>query len=98
MAIGVLVEALIPGSMATTTARDSHGGGDTPGSAKEWIHNKLKALALLLGKLAEKAGAALPGIIGSIIAWLLNHAKEVVGWISKNLWSLVLLCVWMAYD
>ena len=98
MAIGVLVEALIPGSM-TTTVRDSHGGGgDTPGSAKEWICNKLKALASLLGRLAEKAGAALPGILGSIIAWLLNHMKEVVGWISKNLWSLVLLCVWMAYD
>ena len=96
MAIGVLVEALIPGSTATTI-KDSH-GGDTPGSAKEWIRNKLKALASLLGKLAEKAAAALPGIIGSVVAWLLNRAKEVVGWISKNLWSLVLLCVWMAYD
>ena len=99
MTIGVLVEALVPGSMATTTIKNSHGGNDdTPGSAKEWIRNKLKALASLLGKLAEKAGAALPGIIGSVIAWLLNRAKEVVGWISKNLWSLVLLLVWMAYD
>ena len=96
MAIGVLVEALVPGSTATTI-KDSH-GGDTPGSAKEWIRNKLKALASLLGKLAEKAAAALPGIIGSVVAWLLNHAKEVVGWISKNLWSLVLLCIWMVYD
>ena len=97
MAIGVLVEALVPGSTATTI-KDSHGGDDTPGSAKEWIRNKLKALASLLGKLAEKAGAALPGIIGSVVAWLLNRAKEVVGWISRNLWSLVLLCIWMAYD
>ena len=98
MAIGVLVEAVLPGSTATNV-KDSHGGGgDTPGSAKEWIRNKLKALASLLGKLAEKAGAALPGIIGSVVAWLLNRAKEVVGWISKNLWSLVLLCVWMVYN
>ena len=96
MAIGVLVEALVPGSTAQQSA--SHGAGDTPGSAKEWVRNKLKALASLLGKLAEKAGAALPGIIGSVVAWLLNRAKEVVGWISKNLWSLVLLCVWMVYD
>ena len=94
MAIGVLVEAVLPGSTAASTAH----GEDTPGSAKEWIRNKLKALASLLGKLAEKAGAALPGIIGSVVAWLLNRAKEVVGWISKNLWSLVLLCVWMVYD
>ena len=101
MAIGVLVEAVLPGSTATTTVGDSHGGGgddDKPKSAKEWIRNKLRALASLLGKLAEKAGAALPGIIGSVVAWLLNRAKEVVGWISKNLWSLVLLCVWMVYD
>ena len=99
MAIGVLVEALVPGSTVSTAQQSaSHGAGDTSGSAKEWIRNKLRALASLLGKLAEKAGAALPGIIGSVVAWLLNCAKEVVGWISKNLWSLVLLCVWMVYD
>ena len=99
MAIGVLVEALVPGSTVSTAQQStSHGAGDTPRSAKEWIRNKLRALASLLGKLAEKAGAALPGIIGSVVAWLLNRAKEVVGWISKNLWSLVLLCVWMVYD
>ena len=98
MAIGVLVEAVLPGSTASTAAHGGEGGGDTSGSAKEWIRNKLKALASLLGKLAEKLGSALPGIIGSVVAWLLNRAKEVVGWISKNLWSLVLLCVWMVYD
>ena len=51
--------------------------------------NKLKALSSLLGKLAAKAGATLPGIIGSIVAWLLNRAKEVVGWLSNNLWALI---------
>ena len=98
MVIGVLVEAVLPGSTAASNAAHGGEGGDNSGSAKEWIRNKLKALASLLGKLAEKAGAALPGIIGSVVAWLLNYAKEVVGWISKNLWSLVLLCVWMVYD
>ena len=98
MTIGVLVEAVLPGSTAASTAAHGGEGGDTSGSAKEWIRNKLKALASLFGKLAEKLGSALPGIIGSVVAWLLNRAKEVVGWISKNLWSLVLLCVWMVYD
>ena len=98
MAIGVLVEAVLPRSTAASTAAHGGEGGDTSGSAKEWIRNKLKALASLFGKLAEKLGAALPGIIGSVVAWLLNRAKEVVGWISRNLWSLVLLCVWMVYD
>ena len=36
-----------------------------------------------------KAAEALPGIIGGIINWILNRAKDVVGWVSQNLWALV---------
>ena len=36
-----------------------------------------------------KAAGALPGIIGGIISWILNRAKDVVGWVSQNLWALV---------
>ena len=42
-----------------------------------------------LGKLGMKAAEALPGIIGGIISWILNRAKDVVGWVSQNLWALV---------
>ena len=56
---------------------------------KESLRNKLKALASLLGKSGAKAAEALPGIIGVIISWILNRAKEVVGWVSQNLWALV---------
>ena len=90
MAIGVLVEALLPGGGATTA---SGGGGEPPPKdekgLKGWIRNKLKALASLLGKLGMKAAEALPGIIGGIIIWILNRAKDVVGWVSQNLWALV---------
>ena len=89
MAIGVLVEALLPsGGSAAVQVPDK---GETPGkdNADNWIRNKLKALANLLGKLADKALDALPGIIGSIIAWVMNRAKEVVGWLSQNLWALI---------
>ena len=91
MTIGVLVEALLgPPTVSTTTSGSSTAdGGDKKGGAREWIKNKLKALSSLLGKLAAKAGAALPGIIGSIISWILNRAKEVVGWLSNNLWALI---------
>ena len=90
MAIGVLVEALLPGGGATTAS----GGGSEPPPKDEkglkgWIRNKLKALASLLGKLGMKAAEALPGIIGGIIYWILNRAKDVVGWVSQNLWALV---------
>ena len=57
--------------------------------AREWIENKFKALSQPLGKLADKALASLPGIIGSIISWILNRAKEVIGWLSQNLWALI---------
>ena len=90
MVIGVLVEALLGGPSTTSTpTSQSTTTSDKKGGAREWIKNKLKALSSLLGKLAAKAGAALPGIIGSIVAWLLNRAKEVVGWLSQNLWALI---------
>ena len=93
MAIGVLVEALLPSGEvgSTTTPSNTTGGGDgnDKTNAKEWIKNKLQALASLLGKLAAKAGAALPGIPGSIISWILTRAKEAVGWLSQNLWALI---------
>ena len=89
MAIGVLVDALLPGGAATA----SGGGGEPPPKdekgLKEWVRNKLKALALLLGKLGMKAAEALPGIIGGIIIWIFNRAKDVVGWVLQNLWALV---------
>ena len=91
MTIGVLIEALLGGPTVSTTTSGSPpaDGGDKKGGAREWIKNKLKALSSLLGKLAAKAGAALPRIIGSIVTWLLNRAKEVVGWLSQNLWALI---------
>ena len=88
MAIGVLVEALLPGGGGAIS-----GGGEPPPKdekgLKEWVRSKLKALASLLGKLGMKAAEALPGIIGGIISWILNRVKDIVGWVSQNLWALV---------
>ena len=89
MAIGVLIEALLGAPNASTSTPGGISGGDKKGGAREWIKNKLKALSQLLGKLADKALASLPGIIGSILSWILNRAKEVVGWLSQNLWALI---------
>ena len=75
--------------MAQRTNPDKGGDGNKDSGAKEWIKNKLKALASLLGKLASKAASALPGIIGPIVSWILNRAKEAVGWLSQNLWALI---------
>ena len=89
MTLGVLIEALLGGPSTSTPTSESTMTSDKKGGAREWIKNKLKALSRLLGKLADKALASLPGIIGSIISWILNRAKEVIGWLSQNLWALI---------
>ena len=76
MVIGVLVEALLLSGVAAAS------GGPPPKDEKglkEWVMSKLKALALLLGKLGNKAAEALPGITGGIISWILNRVKDIVG-------------------
>ena len=85
MTLGVLIEALLGGPTVSTTTSQSTTTTDKKGGAREWIKNKLKALSQLPGKLADKALASLPGIIGSIISWILNRAKEVIGWLSSTL-------------
>ena len=89
MTLGILIEALLGGPSVSTTTSESTTTSDKKGGAREWIKNKLKALSQLPGKLADKALAALPGIIGSICSWILNRAKEVIGWLSQNLWALI---------
>ena len=89
MVIGVLIEALLGGPSVSAPTPQSTTTNDKKGGAREWIKNKLKALSQLLGKLADKALASLPEIIGSIISWILNRAKEVIGWLSQNLWALI---------
>ena len=83
MAIGVLVEALLPGGGGAAAAS---GGGEPPPKdeegLKEWVRSKLKVLASLLGRLGIKAAEALAGIIGGIISWILSRAKDIVGWVS----------------
>ena len=89
MTLGVLIEALLGGASASTPTSQSTTTSDKKGGAREWIKNKLKALSQLLGRSADKALASLPGIISSILSWILNRAKEVIGWLSQNLWALI---------
>ena len=75
VAIGVLVEALLPGGAAMAS-----GGGEPPPKdekgLKEWVRSKLKALASLLGKLGMKAAEALPGIIGTYTEHIQDHWRN----------------------
>ena len=89
MTLEVLIEALLGGPSTSTLTSQSITTSNKKGGAREWIKNKFKALSQLLGKLANKALASLPGIIGSILSWILFRAKEVIDWLSQNLWAII---------
>ena len=77
--ISTLINALTGRSGSSTPLKN-------PNKLKEWVKNKLKALARVLGRLAGKAAAALPGIIRSIIAGVLNLLKKVVTAAAGHVW------------
>ena len=62
MAIGALVEALLPGGGGAAVTSGHEPPPKDEKGLKEWIRNKLKALASLLDRLGVKAAEALPGI------------------------------------
>lgn len=92
MIIGVIVEAVIPTSVDSTTPPPKDGSG-----VKDWIKKQLSNLGKLLANLAGKAAAALPGVIGSIVSWLLTTTGKVVNWFGKHLWAVVVLVVGLLY-
>ena len=94
MIIGVIVEAVIPsgGTGGTTPPKPSPKSG-----VKDWVKKQLQNLGKLLASLAGKAAAALPGIIGSIVSWLLSATGKVVNWFGNNLWALVVAVAGLLY-
>lgn len=87
MAISTLVLALTGGGAATPSPIPPP--PPDKGGIKEWVKKHLQSLGLALAKLAGKAAAALPGIIGSIVSWLLTLLAKTAGWLAENLWAIV---------
>ena len=85
MVISTLVLAVGIGGASTASPIPPSKGG-----LREWVKKYLHALGRVLAKLAAKAGAALPGIIGSVVGWLLNLLSKTAGWLASNLWALML--------
>ena len=93
-AVGMIISTLV----LTLTGGGSSGmPAPTPtptppdkGGLREWAKKKLQDLGRLLARLAGKAAAALPGIIGSIVSWLLNTLGKTATWLAGNLWVMIL--------
>ena len=94
MIIGVIVEAVIPSGGAVSSPPPPK---NNEGGAKDWIKKQLSNLGKLLANLAGKVSAALPGIIGSIVSWLLSSAGKVASWFGDHLWALVVLVAGLLY-
>ena len=92
MIIGVIVEAFTGGTTFPSPSPPPSKGG-----IQDWIKKQLKNLGKLLSFLAGKLAAALPGIIGSVVSWLLSATKDVVNWFANNLWALLVLVVGLLY-
>ena len=89
-AIGMVISTIvlaIPGGSGGAAAPPQPPG---KGGAKEWIKKQLQNLGRILAKLAGKVAAALPGIIGSIVSWLLSLLGKTAVWLSSNLWAVLL--------
>ena len=86
MIMGTIIGAVIP----------TGGGAVTPpkppsqGEAIEWVKKQL-------ANLAGKTAAALPGVIGAIVSWLLSATSKVVNWLGNNLWAVVVLVAGLLY-
>ena len=94
MISGVIIEAVIPttGGIGTTPPKPPSKEG-----VKDWVKKQLHNLARLLANLAGKAAAALPGVIGSIVSWLLSTTGKLVNWFGNNLWVIVVLVAGLLY-
>ena len=57
---------------------------------KGWIKQQLQKIANLLSKVADKMLIALPGIIGSVVSFVLKAASTAVGFIAEHVWILAL--------
>ena len=65
---------------------------------KGWVKQQLRNIANLLLKLADKMLVALPGIIGTIVNFILKAASNAVGFIAQNVWILIVAVVGILYN
>ena len=98
ISLGLIIETIV------TSVTRGGGGGSGKQPPKEhnkvvqWFKGKLHALARLLGRLADKASAALPGLIGSIINAILGFLKKAVSFAADHAMSaLIAIGTFIAY-
>ena len=108
--IGTIIGSIIAGTRKAASAiipepKPGPKPGPTPGPSptpepgiKGWFKTQLQNIAKLLLKLGEKMLVALPGIIGSIVNFVLKSASAAVGFVAENLWLLLVAIGGILYN
>ena len=93
--IAATIIAIVTGGGGSGGTGGGESGGKPPkdkkNKLKKWVKDVLQRLANALKRLAGKAAAALPGIIGSVIGAVLNYLSKAVGFLAKNTWAVITL-------
>jgi hypothetical protein len=92
-AVSAILAAVITALKKAGGAAAGGGGGpDAPPEpsestgARQYVKNVLKNFSQLMKTLATKVLVALPGIIGSIVSWLLSLIGRAASGLAQNLW------------
>ena len=92
-ALGMIISTIVlalPGGSGGGAALRPPPQSPGKGGVKEWLKKHLQSLGRILAKLAGKAAAALPGIIGSIVSWILSLLGKTAVRLAGNLWAVLL--------
>ena len=95
-ALGAIIAALVEGLTGGGSSAGAEGGGSSSGGdggdkPRSAVKRAFDAMAKGLRWLAGKAAAALPGIIGSVVSFLLRGVAAVATWLGSNTWALLVL-------
>ena len=94
--IAALVEGLTGGGGSSSSSSGSGGDSDKK-SPRSAAKRAFDAMASGLRWLASKAAAALPGIIGAVVSFLLKGAAAVASWLGANLWAVLVVVGGVGY-
>ena len=81
--------------ISTVVLAITGGGGPSSGDVPQpqpgepgFVKKTLEKISKWLSHLAKKIAGVIPGIIGSILSWLLNFLGKTASWLAENMWAM----------
>ena len=90
--------------ISTVVLAITGGGGPSSGDVPQpqpgepgFVKKTLEKISKWLSHLAKKIAGVIPGIIGSILSWLLNFLGKTASWLAENMWALFITIAGMIF-